>query len=211
MTATFVERANTFLALATERRMFACVMLTPTPGCASCLAPGRADAHTAANICEKCAKAGEYLRAATEGPDALRKLADELEDAVSERHEPTSIARLARVVDALNEQVEACIEVAEAMAGRHRKVDVFTEVPAVPYPTGGLSLFSRGIWKAPWQGPDGEMVLVAITSGRRLLGNPVVLPLGADHIAIADEMWGQLDAADPVKRPRRGSRKQAAR
>lgn len=67
-----------------------------------------------------------------------------------------------------------------------------------PAPQSGLHMLERGVWKAPWQGPDGEIVLLAITSHHRLLVPPSVIAFGRDHIGASDVLWEQLDAQDPV-------------
>lgn len=46
-------------------------------------------------------------------------------------------------------------------------------------------------------GPDGEMVLLAVTSGHRLLSTPRVLAFGSDYIAAHDQMWDLLELLDP--------------
>jgi hypothetical protein len=184
------------LTVATERQFIAASRLTATPGCAACLAPGTATSHVdELNICERCAKAGQYLRAAVEAPDALCKLADELEDALSERHEPTAIARLARLIHALTEQLEAVVEVTDGMASRKSSI-----VPA-NYPSGGFGLFGRGVWKAPWMGRNGELVLVAVDATHRMVGKPALLPLGSDYIAMVDDLWNALERSEHRKQP----------
>lgn len=68
-------------------------------------------------------------------------------------------------------------------------------VPPAPY----VPLLERGVWKAQWQGPNGEIVLLAISSDHKLLtGTPHVISVGGDHIAAADALWDLLDARDPV-------------
>ena len=57
----------------------------------------------------------------------------------------------------------------------------------------------RGVWVAPWMGPRGELVLVAVTSRRRKLEERTV-PLGADGVAISEAMFARLDAEDPGHR-----------
>jgi hypothetical protein len=59
-------------------------------------------------------------------------------------------------------------------------------------------LLERGVWKAPWMGPNGELVLLAVTSGRQLLVPPAVLVLGSDYIATFDALWELLEARDPL-------------
>ena len=57
---------------------------------------------------------------------------------------------------------------------------------------------NRGVWVAPWTGPNGETVVYAIDSTNRLLASPVVIPHGTDHVALADRLWQELDRQDPV-------------
>ncbi len=68
-------------------------------------------------------------------------------------------------------------------------------VPPAPQ----VPLLERGVWKACWQGPRGEIVLLAVRSDHKLLaGQPHLIELGADHIAAADTLWDVLDRCDPV-------------
>lgn len=66
------------------------------------------------------------------------------------------------------------------------------------------SLFSsparRGVHVAPWMGPDGELVLVAVTSLGRQAAPPVVVPHGGDRLRASDELWDLLDRVDPDRR-----------
>ena len=65
---------------------------------------------------------------------------------------------------------------------------------------GGRSLLDRGVWRAPWNAPNGEVALLAVTStGQLLTGVPVTVPLGADPIAAADDLWDRLEAEDPPR------------
>jgi hypothetical protein len=57
----------------------------------------------------------------------------------------------------------------------------------------------RGVWLAPWQGPNGEMILVAVTAQRRRLDEYVV-PIGANHVDAAERLLDRLDLADPDPR-----------
>lgn len=59
-------------------------------------------------------------------------------------------------------------------------------------------LLQRGVWVAPWMGPNGEFVLIAIDRHHRIVGDPVTVPAGANHVQMADELWERLDAADPM-------------
>ena len=180
------------LSVATERRLLTASLLTPARLCAVCRQDAEPESFTPSNLCVKCEKAGAYLRAAVAGPDALRRLADDLEDAVSERHEVAAAYRLARIVDALSAQVEAVAEVAEAIAARRRS----GRWPTLPFC--GFGLFERGVWKAPWMGPAGEIVLVAVSAARHLIGRPFTVPLGGDHVGAVDRLLARLERQDPL-------------
>lgn len=67
-------------------------------------------------------------------------------------------------------------------------------------PTSTLGqLLERGVWKAPWMGPHGEIVLLPVTSRHSLVTvSPITIPLGSDHIAACDQLWEMLDALDPL-------------
>ena len=60
---------------------------------------------------------------------------------------------------------------------------------------------SRGVWVAPWKSARGEMVVFAMTHGGTLAGDLVTIPVGADQVAIADELWVLLDQMDPIRSP----------
>ncbi len=67
------------------------------------------------------------------------------------------------------------------------------------YPESGNAMMcNRGVWKAPWMGPNGEFVLIVIDSKRRLVNGPVTIPVGGDHLAVADALWDFLEVVDPV-------------
>lgn len=55
----------------------------------------------------------------------------------------------------------------------------------------------RGLYVAPWMGPNDELVLLAITSRGRLAAEPLVIPWGSDSVALAEELEATLDRADP--------------
>jgi len=55
----------------------------------------------------------------------------------------------------------------------------------------------RGVYVAPWMGPDGELVLLAITSSQRLAAPPLTVPHGADRLAASDALWEALEREDP--------------
>lgn len=61
----------------------------------------------------------------------------------------------------------------------------------------GLDL-PRGVYQAPWIGPDGEVVLIAITRQHKLAAGPVTVPHGASRVGAADELWAVLDRVDPM-------------
>lgn len=62
----------------------------------------------------------------------------------------------------------------------------------------GRDLLGRGVYLAPWQGPNGEIVLLAITHKRALACPPRMIPAGASHILAGDEMWELLERDDAV-------------
>jgi hypothetical protein len=68
----------------------------------------------------------------------------------------------------------------------------------VKLPQAGLRLLERGVWIAPWLGPADELVLLTITSERRLLIPPTVLTNGGSHLVAYDTLWEMLDVRDPV-------------
>ena len=57
----------------------------------------------------------------------------------------------------------------------------------------------RGVWQAPFDGPDGELVLVAVTSRGRMCGEVTIVPHGASRIETADRMLLALELADPLR------------
>lgn len=64
------------------------------------------------------------------------------------------------------------------------------------------ALLDRGVWQAPWLGPNGELVLLAITKARALHGEPHVVPHGASRIEAAELLLSRLDRDDPVPKLR---------
>lgn len=61
-----------------------------------------------------------------------------------------------------------------------------------------LGMLERGVWVAPWMGPDGEMVLLAITSRAQLAtGVPTIVPNGASQVEASDRLWDIVEAVDP--------------
>lgn len=56
----------------------------------------------------------------------------------------------------------------------------------------------RGVWIAPWTGPNGEIVLFKRDRWKRLVGEPRMIQAGENHVLIGEQMWEELDAADPV-------------
>jgi len=56
---------------------------------------------------------------------------------------------------------------------------------------------SRGVWQAPWFGPDGELILVSVTRARRRL-REVVIPHGGSRIEAADSLLAELERDDPI-------------
>lgn len=58
--------------------------------------------------------------------------------------------------------------------------------------------FGRGVWQAPWMGPNGETILVAVNRDRRQVGAEIMIPLGGAHHAASDELWARLERDDPL-------------
>ena len=55
-------------------------------------------------------------------------------------------------------------------------------------------LLERGVWSAPWIGPNGELVLLAVTEASKLAAPPYIVPDGASRIDAADLMWDEIEA-----------------
>lgn len=60
-------------------------------------------------------------------------------------------------------------------------------------------LLDRGIFKAPWQGPQGEWVLLAVKSDHSLAIPPVTVPQGGTLPDVYDDLHRILDHLDPIK------------
>jgi hypothetical protein len=60
------------------------------------------------------------------------------------------------------------------------------------------ALLDRGVWQAPWVGPDGELVLLAVTRAHALNEPPHNVAHGASRIEAAERMMAALDRDDPV-------------
>lgn len=60
-------------------------------------------------------------------------------------------------------------------------------------------LAERGVYRGYWKGPNGERVLVAVMSDKRLLGDGyVILPPDVLLIDAVRELRTQLDELDPI-------------
>lgn len=57
-------------------------------------------------------------------------------------------------------------------------------------------MISRGVWCAPWDGPNGEIILVAVSSAGRRLEERLV-SVAEDYLEVAETMLDRLDALDP--------------
>lgn len=58
---------------------------------------------------------------------------------------------------------------------------------------------ARGVWVAPWMGPSGETIIVAVArDGRRVAERE--LTAGDDHVGAGDALWVLLERADPMPR-----------
>jgi len=62
----------------------------------------------------------------------------------------------------------------------------------------GAQLYGRGVWIAPWMGPNGETVLVALNRHDRQLGDVILIPAGGNHLAASDELWARVERDDPI-------------
>lgn len=57
----------------------------------------------------------------------------------------------------------------------------------------------RGVWLAPWIGPDGELVLIALRrDGKLTASGPVTIPAGANHVAFGETLWDELEREDAM-------------
>lgn len=68
-----------------------------------------------------------------------------------------------------------------------------------------MHISRRGVWVAPWQGPNGEFVLFSLDSRSKLVAGPMTVTIGGDHIAAAEALWEELDARDPGHRGHLGA------
>lgn len=57
-------------------------------------------------------------------------------------------------------------------------------------------MLDRGVWAAPWIGPNGEVVLLGVTNERKLALDPVTVPDGASRVAAADRIWDAIEDAE---------------
>lgn len=55
----------------------------------------------------------------------------------------------------------------------------------------------RGVWVAPWMGPNGELILVAVRRDDRRVAERV-LSAGDDHVKASDELWAAIEREDPL-------------
>lgn len=56
----------------------------------------------------------------------------------------------------------------------------------------------RGVFFAPWLGPNGETVLFAVRRNGTLLDQPTEIPARQNPAIALDELWERLDRDDPV-------------
>lgn len=71
-------------------------------------------------------------------------------------------------------------------------------IPTAGFGNHGLG---RGVYIAPWMGPNDELVLMALTTRRHLACDPVTVPAGASRLGAADKLWRVLDEVDPESSP----------
>lgn len=60
---------------------------------------------------------------------------------------------------------------------------------------------ARGVWVLPYMGPNYELVLVAVRGDGRAIGDPVMIPWGADSVKVAEDLWTLIEATTPASRP----------
>lgn len=60
----------------------------------------------------------------------------------------------------------------------------------------------RGVYRAPWLGPNGQTVFVAVNADGRLVAEGFALP-GQDPEPALEEMRATLDRDDPPRPPLR--------
>lgn len=60
------------------------------------------------------------------------------------------------------------------------------------------ALLDRGVWQAPWLGPQGELVLIAITRSHSMHCPPFVVPAGASRVDAAERLLSALERDDPI-------------
>lgn len=60
---------------------------------------------------------------------------------------------------------------------------------------------ARGVWVLPYMGPNYELILVAVQGDGRALGEPVMIPWGADSVKVAEDLWDLLDAVTEPSAP----------
>jgi hypothetical protein len=66
----------------------------------------------------------------------------------------------------------------------------------------GMQSYGRGVWIAPWMGPNGETILVALNRHEHQIGEQIMIPLGGNHLAASDELWSRVEKHDPIPKLR---------
>jgi hypothetical protein len=61
-----------------------------------------------------------------------------------------------------------------------------------------MQSYGRGVWIAPWLGPNGETILVALNRHERQLGEQMMISPGSNSLAASDELWARVERDDPV-------------
>lgn len=70
--------------------------------------------------------------------------------------------------------------------------------PTMSVPTARFGpLLSRGVYVAPFMGPEGETIVFCIDHRHRIVGRPTFVSAGESHLAAADAHWARLDRDDP--------------
>ena len=59
--------------------------------------------------------------------------------------------------------------------------------------------YGRGVWIAPWLGPSGETILVALDREERQVGDVALVATNEDINEASDRLWQRLEAAPDTR------------
>ena len=66
----------------------------------------------------------------------------------------------------------------------------------------GRQPYGRGVWVAPWQGSNGETILVALDRHDRQIGDTILIPRGGNEIAARAELSARVERIDSMPKLR---------